>query len=308
MDAIRKLIDSLDVPGKQVVIEAIIVEVEHSKVTSLGIELSTNPQAFGTLGENAITALSNLTNIGTHGSAAGTISSSSGVNATGSGSVLGVGTDIYALIDFLIKTTNAKVLNQQTLWTKDNEQANFFKGSEVAFRGSESITQQTTSQNINFDRVGMELRARPSITPEDNVDMIVNVEISQLTSDLVNDQPVRTVMETTTNMIVRDGQTLLLGGILFQKESMIEHKLPLLGDVPLVGGLFRHTEVNLANSEMFVFMTPRVIDEPNAALPEATGSREKLDEIREGLNTSLEGLSGRAPDDKSRGAATNETD
>jgi len=308
MDAIRELIDSLDVPGKQVVIEAIIVEVEHSKVTSLGIELSTNPQAFGTLGENAITALSNLTNIGTHGSAAGTISSSSGVNATGSGSVLGVGTDIYALIDFLIKTTNAKVLNQQTLWTKDNEQANFFKGSEVAFRGSESITQQTTSQNINFDRVGMELRARPSITPEDNVDMIVNVEISQLTSDLVNDQPVRTVMETTTNMIVRDGQTLLLGGILFQKESMIEHKLPLLGDVPLIGGLFRHAEVNLANSEMFVFMTPRVIDEPNAALPEATGSREKLDEIREGLNTSLEGLSGRAPDDKSRGAATNETD
>ena len=223
---------------------------------------------------------------------------------TGSGSVLGVGTDIYALIDFLIKTTNAKVLNQQTLWTKDNEQANFFKGSKVAFRGSESITQQTTSQNIDFDRVGMELRARPSITPEDNVDMIVNIEISQLTSDLVNDQPVRTVMETTTNMIVRDGQTLLLGGILFQKESTIEYKLPLLGDVPLVGGLFRHTEVMQSNSEMFVFMTPRVIDEPNAALPEATDSQEKLDEIREGLNTSLEGLSGRAPNDKS----TNETD
>ena len=308
MDDIRRLIDGLDVPGKQVVIEAIIVEVEHSKVTSLGIELSTNPQAFGTLGENAIVALGNLTSVGTHGTAAGTISPTRGVAATGSGAVLGVGTDIYALIDFLIKTTNAKVLNQQTLWTKDNEQANFFKGSEVAFRGSESITQQTTSQNIEFNRVGMELRARPSITPEDNVDMIVNVEISQLTSDLVNDQPVRTVMETTTNMIVRDGQTLLLGGILFQKDSRIEHKLPLLGDVPLVGGLFRHNEVILANSEMFVFMTPRVIDEPAAALTEATSSREKLDEIREGLNTSLEDLSGQAPDDKSGGAAASKTD
>jgi len=285
MDDIRKLIDALDVPGKQVVIEAIIVEVGHTKVTSLGIELSTNPQAFGALGENALVALGNLTNIATHGSAVGTISPAQGVAATGSGSVLGVGTDIYALIDFLIKTTNAKVLNQQTLWTKDNEQANFFKGSEVAFRGSESITQQTTSQNIDFNRVGMELRARPSITPENYVDMIVNVEISQLTSDLVNDQPVRTVMETTTNMIVQDGQTLLLGGILFQKDSKIEHKLPLLGDVPLVGGLFRHTEAIMSNSEMFVFMTPRVIDEPSAILPEATNSREKLDEIRKGLNT-----------------------
>jgi general secretion pathway protein D len=299
MNAIKDLIKALDVPGKQVVIEAIIVEVEHSKVTSLGIELSTNPQAFGTLSENAIVALGNLTNIGTHGSAAGTISSVSGVAAAGSGSVLGVGTDIYALIDFLIKTTNAKVLNQQTLWTKDNEQANFFKGSEVAFRGSESITQQTTSQNIKFDRVGMELRTRPSITPENNVDMIVNIEISDLTSDLVNDQPVRTVMETTTNMIVRDGQTLLLGGILFQKDSRVEHKVPLLGDIPLLGGLFRHTEVNLSNSEMFVFMTPRVIDDPNTVLPDTVDVQEKLDDIREGLNTSLESISGHSPGEAS---------
>jgi len=300
MDAIRKLIASLDVPGKQVVIEAIIVEVEHTKVTSLGVELSTNPDAFGTLGENAIQALGNLTNIGTHGSAAGTISRSAGVAATGSGSVLGVGTDIYGLIDFLIKKTNAKVLNQQTLWTKDNEQANFFKGSEVGFYTSATTSATAGNvQNTQFDRVGMELRARPSITPEDNVDMIVNVMISQLTTDLVNDQPVRTVMETTTNMIVRDGQTLLLGGILFQKDSTVERKLPLFGDVPLVGGLFRHNEINLANSEMFVFMTPRVIGEPNAAEPEAQRSREKLEEIRQGLDHSLEGLSGRAADDTS---------
>jgi len=145
----------------------------------------------------------------------------------------------------------------------------------------------------------MELRARPSITPENNVDMIVNVEISQLTSDLVNDQPVRTVMETTTNMIVMDGQTLLLGGILFQKDSTTEHKLPLLGDAPLVGGLFRHNEVSLANSEMFVFMTPRVIEEPNATLAEAKKSQEKLNEIRRGMNNSLEGLNGPASGDTS---------
>jgi general secretion pathway protein D len=284
IEDIRKMINRLDVPGKQVVIEAIIVEVDHSKVTSLGIELSTNPQAFGALSENAIVALGNLTNIATHGSATGAISPSIGVAATGSGSVLGVGTDVYALIDFLIKKTNAKVLNQQTLWTKDNEQANFFKGSEVAFQGSESITQQTTTQNVQFEKVGMELRARPSITPEDNVDMIVNVKISQLTSELVNDQPVRTSMETTTNMIVEDGQTLLLGGILFQTDSRVEHKVPLFGDIPLVGGLFRHNEAVLSNNEMFVFMTPHVIAEPGATKSEAARAREKLDKIRKELN------------------------
>ena len=136
----------------------------------------------------------------------------------------------------------------------------------------------------------MELRARPSITPENNVDMIVNVLLSQLTSDLVNDQPVRAVMETTTNMIVQDGQTLLLGGILFQNDTRVERKLPLLGDAPLIGGLFRHSEVNLSNSEMFVFMTPRVFEEPNATIAEAQSSQEKLDGIRRGLNNSMKRL------------------
>ena len=298
MDEIEAMIAHLDVPGKQVMIEAIIVEIEHSKVTSLGVELSTNPAAFGTLGENALLALGNITHMGTEGPISGTISSGAGTfGAEGTGTVLGVGTDVYALLDFLIKTTNAKILNQQTLWTKDNEEASFFKGSEVAFLGS--VTYQTVggaSQDITFEKVGMELRARPSITPEDKVDMIVNIQISQLTSEIVNSQNVRSKMNTTTNMIVQDGQTLLLGGILFQKESVVEHKLPGFGDVPLVGGLFRHNEAIQSNSEMLVFMTPRVIDEAAEKLPEvAKEDKEKLEDIQEQLEETMEGLEKEMP-------------
>jgi general secretion pathway protein D len=297
MDEIQQLIAELDVPGKQVLIQAIIIEIEHTKVTSLGIELATNPQAFGSLSENAITALANITNVGTHGSPAGRISSGAGtMNATGSGTVLGVGTDVYALIDFLIKTTNARILNQQSLWTKDNEEASFFKGSEVAFiAGSTTAASVGTTQNITFEPVGMELRARPSITPEDKVDMVVNVQISQLTSEIVNAQPVRSKMNTTTNMIVQDGQTLLLGGILFQKDSLVQRKLPGLGDLPGVGGLFRHKEVIKSNSEMLVFMTPRVIDENMENVSEATKAvinqpTETLKKALGELDTGLKGL------------------
>ncbi len=301
MDEIQAMIAELDVPGKQVMMEAIIVEIEHSKVTSLGVELSTNPAAFGSLGENAILALSNLTHLGTHGSPTGTIPSATGtVGAMGSGTILGVGTNVYGLIDFLVKTTNAKILNQQTLWTKDNEEAKFFKGSQVAFLGSESITQQTTSQNIDFEKVGMELRARPSITPENKVDMVVNVEISSLTADLVNSQPVRSSMDTRTNMIVQDNQTLLLGGILFQKDSAVISKLPLLGDIPLIGGLFRHNNIQQTNSEMLVFITPHVIDEKAEDIPKATKEkieqpREKLEEIKEQLKETVEELAWEMP-------------
>ncbi|MDT8302220.1 MAG: secretin N-terminal domain-containing protein, partial [Sedimentisphaerales bacterium] len=301
MDEIENMINELDVPGKQVMMEAVIVEIEHSKVTSLGVELSTNPLAFGEIGENAILVLNNLTNLGVSGTTGGTISPASGMAATGgSGTLIGVGTDVYALIDFLVKTTNAKILNQQTLWTKDNEEAKFFKGSVVAFQSSESITQQTTTQNVQFDKVGMELRARPSITPENKVDMVVNVEISSLTAELVNQQRVRSNMETRTNMIVQDNQTLLIGGILFQKDSTVESKVPLFGDLPLIGGLFRHDSIEQTNNELLVFITPRVIDETAENIPEATQekieqTKEKLEDIKEQLKETVEELAWEMP-------------
>lgn len=95
-------------------------------------------------------------------------------------------------------------------------------------------------------------------------------------------------------MIVQDGQTIMLGGILFQKDSVIKRKVPLLGDIPLAGGLFRHTETLLANNELIVFITPYVIDEPGEMLPETTeeieAPKRKLDSIRGDLKDRVEKL------------------
>ncbi len=297
IDRIEEMINELDVPGKQVMIKAVIVEVDHKSMTSLGLQLASDPTAFGTLGENAFTALNTLTHMATHGTIAP--SAATTIGATGTGTVLGTGTDVFALIDFLIKKVNAKILNQQTLWTKDNEEASFFKGQRVAFQTQMGVTQQTTTQSYEYEKVGMTLAARPSITPEKNVDMVVNVLLSQLTSDQINNQPVRSLMETQTNMIVQDGQTIMLGGILFQTDSVIERKLPLLGDVPLAGGLFRHNEILLANNELIVFITPFVIDEPGEMLPETKaeieGPRQKLEEVKEQLEQMRRGLEAEAP-------------
>jgi type II secretory pathway component GspD/PulD (secretin) len=277
MESVEQIIKQLDTPGRQVMIKAIIVEVDHSNVTSLGLQLTSNPDAFGALGENEITALSQLKLLEERGSF-----------------TLSAPTNITALIDFLVKKVNAKILNQQTLWTKDNEEAEFFKGNKVAFiKGSQTSTEaRSVTQNYEFERVGMTLRARPSITPEKNVDVTVNVIISQLTSERVNSQPVRTEMDTTTNMIVRDGQTILLGGILFQEDSQIERKLPLLGDLPVLGSLLRHKETILANNEMLVFITPYVIDDPTTMHPEAieqlSQSQQKLRVIQQQLDKWLQ--------------------
>ncbi len=103
-------------------------------------------------------------------------------------------------------------------------------------------------------------------------------------------------MNTTTNMIVQNNQTLLLGGILFQKDSKVEAKLPLLGDLPLIGGLFRHSSVIQTNSELLVFITPHVIDEAAEDIPEAVEEKkEKLEDIREQLEETVEELAWEMP-------------
>jgi general secretion pathway protein D len=202
--------------------------------------------------------------------------------------------DVTAMLDFLVTTTEAKILNQQTLWTEDNEEASFFKGDKVAFFTASTATSTVgVTQDVEFSRVGMTLAVRPSITPNKDVDMIINIIISQITpgNDL-NGQPVRTEMETKTNMIVGDGQTIMLGGILFQEDRIVKTKVPLLGDIPLIGELlFGHNETIAANNEMLVFITPYVIDDFDNLTPETKEQielpKEKLKDIREQLDTSI---------------------
>ncbi|GAG76606.1 unnamed protein product, partial [marine sediment metagenome] len=108
MEDIENLIKKLDVPGKQVMIKAVIVEVEHRRLTSLGLEVSTNPTLFAGLEENAIEVVSQIIHLETAGQF-----------------TFNTSIDINVLIDFLIEKLDAKILNQQTLWTKDNEEARF---------------------------------------------------------------------------------------------------------------------------------------------------------------------------------------
>jgi len=266
IDGVVDMIQKLDVPGRQVRIKAIILQVDHDDLTSLGVQLASNPDSFGTLDENAITALTELRLLEQRGSLR-----------------ISTLTDVTALVDFLVKRTDAKILNQQTLWTKDNEEADFFKGQKVAFNTDISVsgTGERVTSGIEFQKVGMTLRVRPNITPEKDVDMTVNMIISQLTADEINDQPVRTEMDTETTLIVQDGETIMLGGMLFQEDSTTKRKVPLLGDVPFLGGLFRHEATAKVNRETLVFVTPYVIGEdPTDILPEMKedieGERQRL--------------------------------
>ena len=88
-------------------------------------------------------------------------------------------------------------------------------------------------------------------------------------------------------MIVQDGQTIMLGGMLFQEDSKTKRKIPLLGDIPLIGGLFQHNNNENANSELLIFITPAVIDSPeqtsHSAIQEMKKAERKLNDVRKEL-------------------------
>ncbi len=248
MDDIVAMIEELDQPGKQVMIKAVILSVQHSSVTSLGVQFSSNPAAFGDLTENAVRALTELTTGFERGSL-----------------TLSASTDIHSLVEFLEKHANARILNQPTLWTKDNEEAVFFRGQRVAFVENKNTSSEgtRTSENVVYRPVGVTLRVRPNITPENAVDTTINLNISKVLDEIINNNIATSDLDTTTHVIVQTGETIMLGGILFQQESDVERKVPLLGDLPVLGGIFKHTENSVVNNELLMFITPYVVENTN---------------------------------------------
>ena len=273
MDDMVTMIEELDRPGKQVMIKAVILSVDHSSVTSLGVQFGTNPLAFGDLTENAVRALTELTT----GFERGSFTLSAGAN-------------INTLIEFLEKHANARILNQPTLWTKDNEEAIFFRGQQVAFVVSKNTSAEggLISDQVTYKPVGVTLRVRPNITPEKAVDTTINLNISQVQSEIINGNIATSELDTTTHVIVQDGETIMLGGILFQKDSNVERKVPLLGDLPVLGGAFKHNESELTNNELLMFITPYVVEnnsqtEVSDTVPVIKDAFETLNETKETL-------------------------
>ncbi len=275
---ITDVIRELDRPAMQVMIKAVIAEINVSDRTSLGVKLASDPAAFGpSLGVNTLEALNRLAFAEQRGS----FSFSTDAN-------------INALVDLLVRHGNGRVLNQPTLWTKDNEEALFVKGERVAFITGDQTdaTRQGITRTYDFEDVGLTLRIRPRITPDRAVDLTINLNLSQLTPEIVGDQNVRSNMDSTTHMIVNDGQSVMMSGILQQNDDFVQHKIPLLGDLPVLGGLFRHEEVTKSNTELLIFITPYVFDENDRAAiaTEDMDGMDMLEQSRRRVEETVESL------------------
>lgn len=267
------LIRSMDKPGRQVLISAVVAEVSAEDATALGLRVSsqsitpTNPDNSFQVG----TSFDNTAN-----------DVLKGLFDT---SVLNVNTDVNLLLQALAQNTAISILSEPKIFTSDNQEAEFFDGQDIPFVTESQTNQQgNLVQSFDYRAVGIQLRIRPRITVNKDVDLRVNLELSSI-------QPQQTLFggfivdrrETTTQLIVKDGQTIVISGILRTEDSDIRRKVPLLGDIPLIGLLFQSMDKVKRQSELVAFITPRVVENTEKLDEVNREPRERLEQLRKQL-------------------------
>jgi len=212
------------------------------------------------------------------------ISGSPGPNS--SSTVLNGNLNVNILIQLLMHDFGLKILFEPKLYTADNQEAEFFDGQDVPYQtqAQSSPEGSTVVQSFNYTAVGTFLRVRPHITNDKDVDLTINLELSSIVpgettfGNFIFDR-----RETTTHVIMRDGETVMLSGIVRQESFKDIRKWPILGDIPVLGWAFRSSDTARRNRELVAFITPYVIrreSEPAAA----SSYKSWIEHLRKELN------------------------
>lgn len=276
---IRAVIEQLDVRRSQVFVEALIVEVTVSKDADFGIQWLTggSVNSSGTLaagGTNFGTGSTNILGVAA-GVAARVPTLAAGLN------VAVVGKDAVGLLLRGLQTdSDANILSTPNLMMLDNEEAKIVIGQNVPFiTGTQigSATNPNPFQTIERRDVGLTLKIKPQISEGGTVKMVIFQEVSTVQS-LNNPAGVITDKRSLdSTVLVDDGQTLVLGGLISDQVSKGEFKVPLLGDIPFLGWLFRYETRKTNKTNLMIFIRPTIL---RTALASQGLTQEKYDYIR----------------------------
>lgn len=270
---LRAVVEMLDVRRAQVFVEVLIVEVTADKAAEFGFQW----QALNGLSSNNTQVIGG-TNFGAHGSGRNIIDTAISIGAAGPGLNLGIVrgqvfipgigtiTNLGLLARALETDANANILSTPNLLTLDNEEAKVVIGQNVPFitgQYAQTGTQTTPTpfQTIERRDVGLTLRVKPQITEGGTVRLAIFQEVSSLQDLTITNAsgPITNKRSLETNVLVDDGQIVVLGGLLQDSLSNGQDKVPLLGDVPGLGNLFRYETRKRSKTNLMVFLRPTVI-------------------------------------------------
>ncbi|MGX1181870.1 general secretion pathway protein D [Pseudomonas sp. IAP-CY TE4608] len=269
--AYRAIVEQLDIRRAQVVVEAIIAEVSDSSAQELGVQWLFADEKFGAgivnFGSNGV----NIASIA--GAAASGDSEALGdLLSTTTGATAGIGHfgggfNFAMLVNALKGKSGFNLLSTPTLLTLDNAEASILVGQEVPFVTG-SVTQNNANpyQTIERKEVGVKLRIKPQINVDNSVRLDIVQEVSSIADTSSASDVITNKREIKTKVMVEDNGLVILGGLISDELSTSNQRVPLLGDIPYLGRLFRSDATRNAKQNLMVFIRPRILrDGPSLA-------------------------------------------
>ncbi|MFM9091468.1 MAG: type II secretion system protein GspD [Verrucomicrobiota bacterium] len=269
---IRTIIASLDQPKPQVLINVVFVQVTHDKGVDLGAEgvfngtlaVKNEPRGIATTRFGVADALADGTQYGAFYRI--------------------LGQDVTATLRALSAVTKTEILSRPSVLTRNNQQATIMVGQSVPIITNSRVSDQTntTINTVQYQDVGIILRVTPFITQEGLVEMIVSPEISSLSATTVPignnvSSPVIDKRSADTVVVTPSDKTIVIGGLISSQLGDRDSKVPLLGDIPLVGLAFKRKQKTDVKTELLIFLTPHVIRTPEDLSATTDRERAKLE-------------------------------
>jgi type II secretory pathway component GspD/PulD (secretin) len=244
-DVLRQGVEQLDIRPLQVLIEVMIVEARHDRSFSFGADLFVPPQSID------------------HGN--GTADASS-VGAGLGDLVIRLMNLGHAEIDATLRAAASKgdvqIVSRPVLLASNNTEARLLVGSQVPFvQVSRSLPTETPTRDqvVQYRDVGTKLTIRPTINQDGYVSLIVQQEVNQATTEVLFDAPVISTREAATQVLVKDGQTIVLGGLRDRQRNANQTGIPIISHLPIIGGLFGSADRSSSATELYLFLTPRIL-------------------------------------------------
>jgi len=268
---LRAAVEKLDVRRAQVYVEALIAEVTADKAAEFGIQWQnltglgqTSAQGFG--GTNFGNASQNITSISQnpgaagHGLNIGTVKGTITLPGVAGVQILNIG----LLVRALQADSNANILSTPTLLTLDNEEAKIVIGQNVPFiTGSYAVSAAATTptpfQTIERKDVGLTLRIKPQISEGGAVRLQIFQEVSNVTDSTNVSGLITNKRSVESTVLVDDGQIVVIGGLIQDTFKDGVEKIPGLGDLPLIGGLFKYNTRSRSKTNLMVFLRPTLL-------------------------------------------------
>ena len=278
MRSILAVIEQLDIRRAQVLVEAIIAELSENNSSALGVNFAVDGSA-----SNRPIAYTNLG--GATQQLAATVASQGAALGNGLSLALGRfgtgGVDFGFLLSAIASDSDNNILSTPTLVTMDNQEAEIVVGQNVPFvTGTQlSASNNNPFQTIERQDIGISLKVKPQINEGNNIKMEIEQEVSDVSTTSVTGASDITTNKRSikTTVMVEDGQTLVLGGLIDDQISETKDKVPFLGDIPLLGSLFRYRSTIKTKRNLMVFLHPTILRDVETA---DYYSRSKYNDLR----------------------------